>query len=321
MRKRTVRMKSNSTIGAAITLLSLSFCPSKSLAENNFLKMGMAEFNAGNYSDASGHFGAALSTDFNSSVLHYYLGNCYVHMKQKEAAIREFRIAYALDPEKDVGKYAKQVLLGLGADAGGPGAVVTPGAAPNPSADAQAKAAVEKLLDLKNKPGGLTPVGPGGSGSGLPVSNGLPPNGSGMPPMGLPPGVDASKLIGIPGTKYDVGRGGRLFEPTPAVVPTTAADTASRLEALRRMYEGNRYVPTTKTNQEIQKTAENLRELMAQQAKPGRHHLVPAGTNLYIRNYQMTPGQSTQSAPNSVQTTPSSSSGSSTSATTTKQAK
>jgi tetratricopeptide (TPR) repeat protein len=319
MRKRTARMRSNSTIGAVVALL-LSFCPTKSSAENNFLKLGMAEFNAGNYSDASGHFGAALSTDFNSSVLHYYLGNCYVHMKQKEAAIREFRIAYALDPEKDVGKYAKQALVGLGADAGAPG--VTPGAA-NPSADALAKAAVDKLLDLKNKPGGLTPVGSGGTGSGMPFPNGLPPNGSGMPPIGLTPGVDPSKGGGIPGSgsKYDVGRGGRLFEPAPPVVPATAADTASRLEALRRMYEGNRYVPTTKTNQEIQKTAENLRELMTQQAKPGSHHLVPAGTNLYIRNYQMTPGQSAQSAPNSVPPTPNTSSATSKTATTSKQSK
>jgi tetratricopeptide (TPR) repeat protein len=310
----TARRRKNSTIGAVITLLSLSFCPTKASAENNFLKLGMAEFNAGNYSDASGHFGAALSTDFNSSVLHYYLGNCYVHMKQKEAAIREFRIAYALDPDKDVGKYAKQALVGLGADPGGPGAG-GPGALPgtaNPAADALAKAAVDKLLDLKNKPGGLTPVG---SGSGLPFPNG-------MPPVGLPPGVDPSKS-GIPGsgTKYDVGRGGRLFEPAPPSLPATATDTASRLEALRRMYEGNRYVPTTKTNQEIQKTADNLRELMTQQTKPGSHHLVPSGTNLYIRNYQMTPGQSTQSAPNSVPTTPTTSSGTSNTTTTSKQSK
>ncbi len=275
-----LRNQSTTAIGTLTALCALSFCQPHALAENNFLKLGMTEFNAGNYSDASGHFGAALSTDFNSSVLHYYLGNCYVHMKQKEAAIREFRIAYALDPDKDVGKYAKQALAGLNADSPGP----TPTSTANPSVDALAKAAVDKLLDLKSKPGGWSPGGP--------ISGG--PTPGGVPPSGVTPGVDPSKG-GLPGTTIvqkgtDVGRGGRLFEPTTTTTPTpTGTDTASKLEALRRMYEGSRYVPTTKVNSEIQKTAENLRELMSQQAKPGSHHLVPAGTNLYIRNYQLVP--------------------------------
>lgn len=258
-----------------MALLSLS--PS-ARADSNFLKQGIADFNAGNYTDASGHLGAALSTDFNNSVLHYYLGNCYVHMKQRDAAIREFRIAYALDPDKDVGKYAKQALAGLNAD----GPTVATGAA-NPNADAAAKAAVDKLLDLKSKPGGWTPTG----------SLGLP-----VPPTGpIPVGADPNKPVQPlqPGQKVEIGRGGRLFEPTPT--PTPPTPTASnpndaarqQLEALRKLYEGNRYVPTPKTSQEIQKTADNLRELMTQQSKPGSHHLVPAGTNLYIRNYQTAP--------------------------------
>ncbi len=263
---------------------ALSSLSPSALADPNFLKQGIAEFNAGNYSDASGHLGAALSTDFNNSVLHYYLGNCYVHMKQREAAIREFRIAYALDPDKDVGKYAKQALAGLNAD--GPASATA--ATPNPNADAAAKAAVDKLLDLKSKPGGWMPTG------GLPVP----------PPIGSTPGADPNKPLPPlqPGQKVEVGRGGRLFEPTPTPTPTpptpttsTANDTArQQLEALRKLYEGNRYVPTTRTNQEIQKTADNLRELMTQQTKPGGHHLVPAGTNLYIRNYQTAPPDGAQ---------------------------
>ncbi len=253
------------------------------LADSNFLKQGIADFNSGNYTDASGHFGAALSTDFNNSVLHYYLGNCYVHMKQREAAIREFRIAYALDPDKDVGKYAKQALAGLNADGPAPPTAATP----NPNADAAAKAAVDKLLDLKSKPGGWIPTG-----GGLPI-----------PPTGpIPIGADPTKPLPPlqPGQKVEIGRGGRLFEPTPTPTPptptsSTANDTArQQLEALRKLYEGNRYVPTTRTSQEIQKTADNLRELMTQQSKPGSHHLVPAGTNLYIRNYQTAPPEGAQ---------------------------
>ncbi len=275
--------QSRANLGAIFLVIALSssLCQS-ALADQNFLKQGIADFNAGNYTDASGHFGAALSTDFNNSVLHYYLGNCYVHMKQRDAAIREFRIAYALDPDKDVGKYAKQALVGLNADGPAPPAA----AAPNPNADALAKAAVDKLLDLKAKPGGWMPTGPGG----------LP-----MPPaIGSTPGADANKPLPPlqPGQKVEVGRGGRLFEPTPTPpTPPTSnpADVArQQLEALRKLYEGNRYVPTTKTSQEIQKTADNLRELMTQQSKPGSHHLVPAGTNLYIRNYQTQPPDSAQ---------------------------
>lgn len=263
-----------------VALLSLS---PTAQADSNFLKQGIADFNAGNYTEASGHLGAALSTDFNNSVLHYYLGNCYVHMKQRDAAIREFRIAYALDPDKDVGKYAKQALAGLNAD--GP---TSTGAAPNPNGDAAAKAAVDKLLELKSKPGGWMPTG----------SSGLP-----MPPTGpIPVGADPTKPVQPlqPGQKVEIGRGGRLFEPTPTPTPPTPTAKDSndiakqQLEALRKLYEGNRYVPTTKTSQEIQKTADNLRELMTQQSKPGSHHLVPAGTNLYIRNYQTAPPKGAQ---------------------------
>jgi tetratricopeptide (TPR) repeat protein len=278
------RNHSRSSLGAMLLILGLSSLSPSAYADPAFLKQGIAEFNAGNYSDASGHFGAALSTDFNNSVLHYYLGNCYVHMKQREAAIREFRIAYALDPEKDVGRYAKQALAGLNADAPGAPGAATP-AAPSPTSDAAAKAAVDKLLDLKSKPGGWMPTGP----QGLPLPTGL-------PPIGLTPGIDPTKpLIPLsPGQKVEVGRGGRLIEPTPTAptpptTTSTANDTAKQLEALRKLYEGNRYVPTNKATQEIQKTADNLRELMTQQSKPGSHHLVPAGTNLYIRNYQTTP--------------------------------
>lgn len=278
------RLLPQSTLAAMFVIAASLSMSSGALADSNFLKQGIADFNAGNYTDASGHLGAALSTDFNNSVLHYYLGNCYVHMKQRDAAIREFRIAYALDPDKDVGKYAKQALAGLNAD--GP---TTSAASPNANADAAAKAAVDKLLDLKSKPGGWIPTG----GAGLPV-----------PPTGpIPIGADPTKPLAPlqPGQKVEIGRGGRLFEPTPSPTPPTpptannSNDIArQQLEALRKLYEGNRYVPTTKTSQEIQKTADNLRELMTQQSKPGSHHLVPAGTNLYIRNYQTAPPQGAQ---------------------------
>src|SRR5262249_33497422 len=46
--------------------------------------------------------------------LHYFLGNCYIHLKEKEGAIREFRIAYALQPSGEVGELSKKALTSLG---------------------------------------------------------------------------------------------------------------------------------------------------------------------------------------------------------------
>lgn len=303
MQRKDHQRKRNRTASGALniavfaSMLAACCLGPAAVADPTFLKQGIAEFNAGNYSDAAGHLGAALSTDFNNSVLHYYLGNCYVHMKQRDAAIREFRIAYALDPDKDVGKYAKQALAGLNADISGSNSTQNTTPAPaNPNADAMARFAVDKLLDLKSKPGGWMPTGATGS-----PSSGS----SGALPGGLIPTVDPNKpLPPLPaGQKVEIGRGGRLIEPAPTPIPTanpasTTSDVAKQLEALKKLYEGNRYVPTAKTNSELQKTADNLRELMTQQSKPGSHHIVPTGTNVYIRNYQSSPSEA--AAPSSV---------------------
>lgn len=129
------------------------------------------------------------------------------------------------------------------------------------------------------------PIPSTGGGSALPPTSGVIP-GASDPSKPLPPLQ--------PGQKVEVGRGGRLIDPTPGLTPplptpSTAGDIAKQFEALRKLYEGNRYVPTPRSSSELQRTADNLRELMTQQAKPGSHHLVPAGTNLYIRNYQTMP--------------------------------
>lgn len=86
--------------------------------ENQFLTQGIQEYRAGNYQDAAGHLGAALTTDFNNAVLHYYLGSCYTKLNQKASAVREYRIAYALSPEEEVGKLSRQALAILGAESG-----------------------------------------------------------------------------------------------------------------------------------------------------------------------------------------------------------
>jgi hypothetical protein len=85
-------------------------------ADSALVKQGIKDFNAGDYENAVGHLGAALSTDFNDARLHYYLGSSYVHLKQSESATREFRIAYALEPTTEVGKFAHKALVALGVE-------------------------------------------------------------------------------------------------------------------------------------------------------------------------------------------------------------
>ncbi len=83
------------------------------------MKLGISEYKAGDFANASGHLGAALSTDYNNPTLHYYLANSYIKLGQKDGAIREFRIAYALQPKGEIAQYSKQALSQLGAAVAG----------------------------------------------------------------------------------------------------------------------------------------------------------------------------------------------------------
>ena len=68
------------------------------LAESPFLLQGIDAYNRGNYSDAMNFFGAAMGTDQNNAILHYYMANSLVQLKQKPDAIREYKLALELEP-------------------------------------------------------------------------------------------------------------------------------------------------------------------------------------------------------------------------------
>ena len=53
------------------------------------------------------------------------MGSCYMKLRQNDAAVREFRIAYALEPSGTPGKYAKQALDSMGVDKSGGGTSTT----------------------------------------------------------------------------------------------------------------------------------------------------------------------------------------------------
>ena len=89
-----------------------------SYGDDSPMDEGIKEYTAGKYSDAISHLGSALNSEFNNAKLHYYMGSCYLKLNEKDAAVREFRIAYALEPTGTPGKYAKQALESMNIDSG-----------------------------------------------------------------------------------------------------------------------------------------------------------------------------------------------------------
>lgn len=83
------------------------------------LQQGFQEYRKHDWDEALTHFGAALPIEFNNANLHYHMANCLVHLRHKESAIREYRIAYALDPQGRIGNYSKMCLHLFGIDAAG----------------------------------------------------------------------------------------------------------------------------------------------------------------------------------------------------------
>jgi len=105
-----------SSIVGRVIILVCCFNWLPAYAESPFLKKGIEAYTAGDYNKAAGQFGAAESAEFNNPVLHYYLANTLVHLNEREGAIREYRIAYALEPDGDVGRQCRLALSVYGAD-------------------------------------------------------------------------------------------------------------------------------------------------------------------------------------------------------------
>jgi tetratricopeptide (TPR) repeat protein len=262
--------------------------PQASLAEN-FLKEGMAEFAAGNYSDASGHFGGALTTDFNNATLHYYLGSCYAHMKQKDAAIREFRIAYALDPEKEVGQYAKQALVIYGAESAPPGPQLAPQMLEPQlgAASGLAHAAASAIL-----PGVVVAPPPRKTMLEKQADDLKNLREEQFRQSSVQTGVQGDRLVQR--TTNDILDSMKYYTRWGAVQPKMTSDGQKQVDYLKRMYDSQKdgiIEAGKRQTAEIQHTAESLQQQMDEQAKAGKLHLSPSGTNLYVRNYEMTPSE------------------------------
>lgn len=109
-------------------------CAWPAVAVNKFLQQGIDAFNHGRYTDAIGLLGAAKQTDSDNPTLHYYMASALVKLKQKNDAIREYKVAMALQPDGQIAKYCQVALQALGA-------VAPPAASPGNQALAGGKSA------------------------------------------------------------------------------------------------------------------------------------------------------------------------------------
>ncbi|HEY9775201.1 MAG TPA: hypothetical protein V6C81_15660 [Planktothrix sp.] len=242
-------------------------------ADSKLVQQGIDEYTRGDYDNASGHLGEALSTDFNNPKLHYFLGSSYVHLNQRDGAIREFRIAYALQPQGEVGDMAKKGLALLGVKPTGAGAADDSAKTPIPPVPAAPINPVKDkaLSSLRQQTESLKASRTNDSQSAADSY--------------LKHGADdvsrqRDALNDL--NKYYSRRGG-VYQ-----VPLTP-EQQKQLDALKSVYDGQRNKMIQSGSQqatEIQKSSENLQNLLDDKGKPGDAQLVPAGTNLYIRNYQ-----------------------------------
>jgi len=97
-------------IGAALLVVSPPALPA-----SPSLLQGIKQHNAGNYSQAIGLLGEAESTEFNNPILHYYMADSFVRLKQTADAIREYKIAQSLQPKGKIAEYCQIALQSLGA--------------------------------------------------------------------------------------------------------------------------------------------------------------------------------------------------------------
>lgn len=247
-------------------VMAADLAPPAVMAENKFLLQGVQEYNAGDYLNATGHLGAALSTEFNNAILHYYLASAYVHLKQKDGAIREFRIAYALEPEAEVGRLSKQALGYLAADlptgsGTGPASALKP---PDPAAKDIDKTLLwlkQQAQQAKDSRTGLGQI------------------------MADDAALRGDRIVQH-STSEILNNLPQLHHPGALQLP---ADAIRQMDTLRNVFQSQRsscLQSGANAAAEIQKSADNLQGLLNEKPRPGTPKLLPAGTNLYTRNYQ-----------------------------------
>ncbi len=235
------------------------------VADGDTMKQGFADYNAGHYSEAMDHLQGALTSEFNNAKLHYYLANTYIHLNLKDAGIREFRIAYALEPDKEVGKLAHQALLYLGAESD---------KSKDVAKEAERKAPSDPLLDK------ITAT--------LQQQAESAKSSSRAGDDAIARDIARRTSEQLDRAKSDMQRDNSYYRRGRLIQLPLPDDALRQLDSLKQIYDANKNAyndGSARHSDELQKSADNLTGLLNDKTKGAAPHLVPAGTNLYIRNY------------------------------------
>lgn len=226
----------------------------------NPLKEGIKAFKAGDFKTAIGLLGSAQSTDFNNPVLHYYMANAFVRLGRREPCIREYRIAYALAPDQEVGQNSKRALIALGVasfEEGPPSGPAKKSEFELPKKDP----AFEKALEALSK-----------------QSRAAMSNDRGAMAVELWKKKMSTQIQDSIIKSLLASKKGTVLMPQDSLI---------LLDQLREINNNDRYAKfyySDSKTREVQRSAENLQVLLKD--TKGTHRLVPQGTNLYVRNYQ-----------------------------------
>lgn len=235
------------------------------------IKEGISAYNRAEYRAAVLSFNQSLNTEYNNPVVHYYLGNCFVHLNQPESAIREFRIAYALSPDTEVGKFSKDALkvFGVETDATGGSPIgldqskksSTP--KPNPALEQAINSLRNQTFFAKTNETKTTEQ----------------------------TAKETARLNAehLERTKSDIMSREAITRRGKIIQKPLSQDSKKLLDDLKDRFDSQLNAQKKHGEQrvtEIQKTADNLESLLREQRDAKGPKLSPTGTNLYTRNYE-----------------------------------
>ncbi|MFA6209070.1 MAG: hypothetical protein WCT03_06275 [Candidatus Obscuribacterales bacterium] len=257
--RTTVLSLSKLTFGLAVAVLTSTLVfPLAAWAENAAMTEGIEAFKEGDFKLAESRLGCAQAAEFSNPVYHYYLANTYIKLNKKELAIQEYRISFALAPEKEVGKLSKQALISLGLES------------------EEKKAAKADLPKVKEQPKDLVLEHAKSS---------------------LQQQAENAKNFTRSKGERDAMEAARVQSEAIAKAQKELEDNIAKgkgnKESLKQLQQLKQYYDSQRTSiergnsraQEIQKSADNLQTLLDEKKPIGTRKLSPVGTNLYVRNY------------------------------------
>ncbi|MGD9684953.1 MAG: hypothetical protein AB7W16_27620 [Candidatus Obscuribacterales bacterium] len=260
-----VRGKRVFSIVAAV-LFCAGFACSARAEEEDYLKSGIKLYNQGNYQEAIGHLGLARAKEFNNAVLHYYMANAFSQMGKKLDAVREFRIAYALDPESEVGKFSKQALQALGAEKEEEEAPPSPPVRQGPPEKSVADQLRDKTLSsLRDQASDASSI---------------------HRELGREQAASTARSANdIISRKRSAMMADMLNSGRRPGLTREAREYLSQLEGMFNKSRQGNIESSNRRARSVEESSRNLQNLINESSGRGGHRLIPAGTNLYVRNY------------------------------------